>query len=72
MRTIDVLYQVKATKRQSAEFKEKEAASDQTELYSSPCSIEQASHAFIMATKEGPDLIHLRLLQSTDVYENSR
>ena len=50
--------QAMATKRQSADFREKEAhAKKQHRIKQSsiPCSIRQASHAFIIAAKEGPD-----------------
>ena len=50
--------QVKATKRLSSEFRESEAqAKKQCRIRqnSTPCSIVQASQAFIMATKERSD-----------------
>ena len=47
-----------ATKRQSTEFREKEAQAKKqcrTRQTSTPHSVLQASQAFIAATKEGPD-----------------
>ena len=52
-----------ATKCQCAKFKEKEAhAKKQHRIKqrSTPCSLLQASQAFIMATKEGPNYTCVR------------
>ena len=49
--------QAMATKHQCARFKEKEAHAKKPHLIkqrSTPCSLLQASQAFIMATKDGP------------------